>query len=79
MRLNMCSELFLEWGSGRFAKQENAAKQKPAVIPAQAGIHFDLGLETRKSRWIPAFAGMTTFFQLLAAGLEPRPKNEGRQ
>jgi hypothetical protein len=39
-----------------------------AVIPAKAGIHFDLDLalllacenqETAKSKWIPAFAGMT--------------------
>jgi hypothetical protein len=27
-----------------------------AVIPAKAGIHFALAL---KSKWIPAFAGMT--------------------
>jgi len=26
------------------------------VIPAKAGIHFDL---RRKAKWIPAFAGMT--------------------
>ena len=26
------------------------------VIPAKAGIHFDLAF---KARWIPAFAGMT--------------------
>jgi hypothetical protein len=43
-----------------------------AVIPAKAGIHFDFDLdldlalllacenqETAKSKWIPAFAGMT--------------------
>jgi len=29
--------------------------QKTSVIPAKAGIHFP----TVKSRWIPAFAGMT--------------------
>jgi hypothetical protein len=27
-----------------------------AVIPAKAGIHFDL---VAKAQWIPAFAGMT--------------------
>jgi hypothetical protein len=26
------------------------------VIPAKAGIHFDLAV---KAQWIPAFAGMT--------------------
>ncbi|MEH6415814.1 hypothetical protein [Pseudomonas sp. CGJS7] len=40
----------------------------PAVIPAKAGIHFDFALLVRsrfvvalklKSKWIPAFAGMT--------------------
>jgi hypothetical protein len=28
----------------------------PTVIPAKAGIHFARAL---KSKWIPAFAGMT--------------------
>jgi hypothetical protein len=33
-----------------------------AVIPAQAGIHlaFDFADTSRKSKWIPACAGMTT-------------------
>jgi hypothetical protein len=29
----------------------------PGVIPAKAGIHFDLAF---KAGWIPAFAGMTS-------------------
>jgi len=31
---------------------------KKLVIPAKAGIHFDLALK-HKQNWIPAFAGMT--------------------
>jgi hypothetical protein len=38
------------------------------VIPAQAGIHFDFDFAatSQKSKWIPAFAGMTTpkFFKV---------------
>jgi hypothetical protein len=32
-----------------------------SVIPAKAGIHFALAprCKTQKSKWIPAFAGMT--------------------
>jgi len=35
--------------------------QRSIVIPAKAGIHFDLGFRSalEKSKWIPAFAGMT--------------------
>jgi hypothetical protein len=29
------------------------------VIPAKAGIHFAFARPTRRSKWIPAFAGMT--------------------
>jgi hypothetical protein len=29
------------------------------VIPAKAGIHFDLKLASFARKWIPAFAGMT--------------------
>src|SRR5688572_6200570 len=43
-------------------------KHHPSVIPANAGIHFDFSFSVRifsaeakkaKSRWIPAYAGMT--------------------
>ena len=34
----------------------NAIIYTIAVIPAKAGIHFDL---VARARWIPAFAGMT--------------------
>ena len=30
------------------------------VIPANAGIHFDLGGAGSRSKWTPAFAGVTT-------------------
>ncbi|TWT20009.1 hypothetical protein FQY83_09610 [Luteimonas marina] len=30
------------------------------VIPAKAGIHLDFSREPRKSKWIPACAGMTS-------------------
>jgi hypothetical protein len=29
------------------------------VIPAKAGIHFDLKLASFARKWIPAYAGMT--------------------
>src|SRR5690348_8269382 len=35
------------------------ASAPSAVIPAKAGIHFDLAA-TCKRQWIPAFAGMTS-------------------
>jgi len=58
----LCGELF----------RCQATPKHSAVIPAafnseagQAGIHFDLASKTwpcqPKSRWIPAFAGMTSF------------------
>jgi hypothetical protein len=33
----------------------------PPVVPAKAGTHFDFAWmrEEQKSKWIPAFAGMT--------------------
>jgi hypothetical protein len=39
------------------------AEKLSTVIPAQAGIHLDFDFSTmsRKSKWIPACAGMTSF------------------
>jgi len=37
----------------------NLGKIQLAVIPAKAGIHLDRF--DSKQKWIPAFAGMTTF------------------
>jgi hypothetical protein len=39
------------------------------VIPAKAGIHFDGSLEPR-SKWVPAFAGMTSTFLALASSID---------
>ena len=44
---------------------KNEASKRSVVIPANAGIHLDLGaMPGRRSRatskWIPAFAGMTS-------------------
>jgi len=39
---------------------------KDAVIPAKAGIHFDVAffaISQSRSTWIPAFAGMTAFLE----------------
>jgi hypothetical protein len=36
-----------------------ASDQVLVVIPAEAGIHFDLVVRP-EAKWIPAFAGMTT-------------------
>jgi len=30
-----------------------------SVIPAKAGIHFDLEVHGKSKKWVPAFAGMT--------------------
>jgi hypothetical protein len=39
--------------------------KKSVVIPAKAGIHVDLVPLIKKAKWIPAFAGMTTYPVLL--------------
>ncbi len=40
------------------------SRQETSVTPANAGVHFDLSMERSKSKskskWVPAFAGMTT-------------------
>jgi hypothetical protein len=38
---------------------EHSALEQMDVIPAKAGIHFDLTVDLR-GKWIPAFAGMTS-------------------
>jgi hypothetical protein len=46
-------------------KQPLNKRKKSVVIPAKAGIHVDLVPLIKKAKWIPAFAGMTTYPVLL--------------
>jgi hypothetical protein len=54
-------------------RRERSSSSHIAVIPAKAGIHFDLASDLNaaaKAKWIPAFAGMTKQGGIIVFGSE---------